>query len=180
MAQYELAYKIGRKNEGGYVNSPSTDKGGETYCGISRNFFPDWIGWSIVDAHKPLKRYDIIDDPVLEQHIFEFYKANKWDKIKGDGIMSNGVATYFYDWTLTSGGAIKKVQNELGVSADGIFGNGSLSALNDKGSSFLTQLHNLRVGYYRHIVDNDPNQSVNLAGWLNRANDTFEYAKSLG
>ena len=54
------------ETEGGYVNDPS-DSGGETYCGIARNSNPKWEGWKIVDAHKPLKWNQKIQDSILER-----------------------------------------------------------------------------------------------------------------
>ena len=173
MAEFTPAYLIGRDNEGGYSNRKS-DKGGETYAGISRVYFPNWEGWGLIDMHKPIGQGDIIKDVVLDSKIKQFYYGNFWNKIKGDGIDSQAVASYFYDWSLTSGGAIKKVQAALGVEADGVFGNGSLHALNEKGEAFLAVLRDLRVDYYNAIVQRDPAQQPNLKGWLNRANGLYE------
>jgi len=44
-----LAYTLDL--EGGYSNDID-DAGGETYAGISRNNFPDWYGWTIIDDLK--------------------------------------------------------------------------------------------------------------------------------
>lgn len=41
------------EHEGGYANVVG-DKGGETYCGISRVNNPKWQGWAIIDAKKKL------------------------------------------------------------------------------------------------------------------------------
>ena len=49
MAKFEEAYKLVADFEGSYSNVKS-DRGGETYCGIARNFSPNglagqyWIG----------------------------------------------------------------------------------------------------------------------------------------
>jgi lysozyme family protein len=51
MADFKQAHSIVMNNEGGYANDPS-DRGGETYKGISRNNFPNWKGWKLIDLHK--------------------------------------------------------------------------------------------------------------------------------
>ena len=51
MADFDLAYAPVAKWEGGWTHD-SGDKGGETYAGIARAFFPDWPGWHFIDAAK--------------------------------------------------------------------------------------------------------------------------------
>jgi lysozyme family protein len=173
MADFDLAYELGRENEGGYSNDPS-DKGGETYAGISRVYYPNCNIWPIVDQHKPLKRGAVIESTELDVRIKQFYRAEKWNKIHGDQILSKGVAAFLYDWTLTSGKAIKKTQELLGVTADGVFGPGTLAALNAAGDEFLQRLHECRGNYYRSLVEKDATQDRFLQGWLNRNDRMLE------
>lgn len=42
-ADFNIAYNPVRTFEGDWCNVPG-DKGGETYAGIARAFFPDWPG----------------------------------------------------------------------------------------------------------------------------------------
>src|SRR6478736_3168268 len=56
---FQKAYSHLIENEGGWNNDP-TDKGKETYMGISRKHNPDWFGWQYVDEVKGKKRYDNI------------------------------------------------------------------------------------------------------------------------
>lgn len=51
MADFDSAYAPLKQLEGGWCHNPD-DKGGETYAGIARNFFPAWPGWAVVDAAK--------------------------------------------------------------------------------------------------------------------------------
>lgn len=178
MAEFTPAYQIGRDNEGGYVNV-KTDKGGETYCGISRINWPNWEGWAIIDRYKAdsggtVERGTIFHDATLESMLKQFYYRNFWSKISGDTIELQSVASYMYDWSLTSGGSRKAVQKKLGVEPDGSFGPVTVDKLNDMGESALTMLKDLRVEYYKNIVAKDPSQKVNLKGWLNRANGLYE------
>lgn len=179
MANFNEAYLIGRNNEGGY-SLDKDDRGGETYAGIARNYWPQWEGWKIIDAIKKIgsiKKGQIIHDTQLEAMLESFYKKNFWDRIHGDEINSQQVANIFYDWTLTSGKAIKRVQNIIGVSTDGKFGPNSLKEMNEyisiKGQQELFEkIKNSRREYYLSIGIG--NNSKFLKGWINRV-DSFNY-----
>lgn len=102
MADFKIAIKPVLLAEGGYVNDPS-DSGGETYRGISRKNFPKWAGWSIVDAHKPLHKGDIINDSTLDMLVNEFYISNFWNKIQGDHIINQDTANELLDSSVNMG-----------------------------------------------------------------------------
>lgn len=123
MASYLLAKQKTGKNEGGYANV-TNDSGGETYCGISRVWWPKWKGWKIIDAikaNRKIKRYEYIHDPVLEQLVDDFYKATFWDVLKADDIDDQEVAERLYDFGVTSGQSrtINKIQAVLGLPQTG-------------------------------------------------------------
>ena len=176
MANFNEAYQIGRVNEGGYVNDKN-DAGGETYAGVARNFHPEWKGWPIIDAIKKtraLNRGEKINDPALEVCVHDFYKASFWDRILGDQIADQQVANILYDWTLTSGGAIKEVQQALGLQADGKVGPATIGAINKlAGSQAFAQIKEARRNYYTVLGQKPQNQSF-LKGWLARV-DRFNY-----
>ena len=48
MADFNQAFDITMGHEGGYANN-KLDTGGETYRGVSRNNWPDWEGWRLID-----------------------------------------------------------------------------------------------------------------------------------
>ena len=168
MAEFKSAIGYILQNEGGYVNDPS-DNGGETYKGISRKNFPNWTGWDIVDPYKPLATGEIIKDDALDSLVNQFYKFNFWDKILGDGIDSQAIATYLFDFKVNAGGnAVKCLQRILGIAIDGIFGNGTLNALNAYQGDLLAELHKARCDYYASL-----NQPKFLQGWLNRSSRLY-------
>lgn len=74
------AFATTMQSEGGYVNNPK-DPGGETYMGISRNNFPYWAGWAIVDElianQEPLTL-----SVELSQLVRDFYQGEFWDRLK--------------------------------------------------------------------------------------------------
>ena len=151
-------------DEGGYSNV-SGDAGGETYCGISRHFHPDWEGWPSIDAKPhPIANNTIF--PELQPMVDQWYDVDEWNTILGDQISDQPTADYFYDWHITSGGAVKQVQKVIGVTPDGIWGPASLSALNS--NNYLTQIHQARLAYYKSL-----NQPKFEAGWLSRSTNLY-------
>jgi len=172
MADFSAAQPYILANEGGYCDTTG-DTGGETYMGISRNNWPNWGGWSLVDAHQPLHYNEIIADDNLNSLVNQFYKRNFWDTMLGDGIDSQAVATYLYDFHVNAGGnAVKCVQRVVGSNPDGMFGNGTLNALNNYSGDLLSDLNNSRIAYYTEISQNGANAKF-LNGWLKRANDMY-------
>jgi len=131
MANFEQAYGITAKNEGGYVNDPD-DNGGETYCGISRKFHPQWSGWPIVDQHKPLKNGSKIDSVDVSVREKQFYKAEFWDKIHGDDINNQSLAEQMYDFAVNAGikAAIKMGQESAGLSVTGVMDTETIAGIN--------------------------------------------------
>lgn len=100
---FEISYKKTNINEGGWVHEDG-DTGLETYCGISRKWFPDWAGWPIVDAHKPLEKGQHIKDENLIKLKKEFYKKEFWDKLFPKGECdSQELADQAYDFAVNVG-----------------------------------------------------------------------------
>jgi len=69
-------------HEGGYVNDPS-DRGGETYKGISRVMHPEWTGWDYIDVFKnkysPDKmRMRMESHAGLQNLVEDLYKEKYW------------------------------------------------------------------------------------------------------
>lgn len=169
MAEFLNAYKTILSNEGGYVNDPN-DAGGETYAGISRKNFPDWGGWPLVDAAKPLSHNARVSGDQMESQVRTFYKSQQWDVIKGDRINDQWIAEFIFDWYINAGSiAVKKAQAAAGVTADGNVGPQTITAINSADENMLKQnLIGARIQFYRDIVARRPDQGKFLNGWLNR------------
>lgn len=169
MAEFLSAHSQVEINEGGFSND-SADIGGFTYCGITRKNFPNWVGWRIIDAHMPLEHGEIIEDVVLKGYVKNFYKVNFWDKIQGDSIDSQAIATFIYDWFVNSGqDGIKAIQRALAIPSDGIIGMVTVTAINRRNEAALLQLlKDARIQFCRAIVARKPSQKRFLQGWLNR------------
>lgn len=120
MADFNIAYKKTGGWEGGW-NIVKGDRGGETYKGIARNFFPKWEGWKIVDAKKPLRHNQIIKDETLDKMVHDFYKKTFWDVVGGDQIEDQSIANTLYDFGVNTGQprSIKNIQKVLGLKQTG-------------------------------------------------------------
>ena len=138
MAIFEIADALTHKNEGGW-NNVSGDRGGETYCGIARNFWPKWEGWLIVDRKKPLSNGAIIKDPALEILRKKFYKKEFWDKVGGDEIEDQPTANTLYDFAVNANfpPSIRNIQNALGLATTGKITPELITAINHPEKYFI-------------------------------------------
>lgn len=176
MADFTKALAHVLRFEGGYSNHPS-DRGGETYCGIARNFWPQWKGWELIDSRKPELPSQF--DTQLAPLVHDFYGDNFWYWIKGNLIDSQAIATYALDTAVLIGATtsiryLQRAYNSLGhghIDCDGKIGPLTLRAINNCDEvSLLAEFRSLRRVHHEKVAFNKPEQEVFLRGWLNRAN----------
>lgn len=189
MANFTEAYNLTSAHEGGYVDDP-TDRGGETYRGISRVHHPSWSGWEKIDACKGKSAFPaMLDaDSALQRSVKSFYKRKYWDRFLGDQIPDQQVANELYDTGVNMGvrRAVRFLQNALNqlnrnqrnykdLVVDGWLGEGTLEVLKqylrlDRKSALLLKMMNIQQGArYIEIMENDPTQEKYARGWLKRA-----------
>jgi len=117
----------------GYVKDPQ-DAGGETVAGISRRFHPTWDGWKIVDGYKnkPNFPYTLKKDEILIQKVMAFYKPNFWDKIDGDHIKDQEIASMLLKEAVLGGyrKAIKRAESIVGLTETGVITTDLIRKLN--------------------------------------------------
>ena len=98
-------------------------------------------------------------------------KKEYWDVVKADQINNQSVAESLVDWGYNCGiyYAAKKVQEILGLTADGNIGPKSLEAINSANQEDLfNKITAVRKQHYQDIVNKNNSQSKFLKGWLNR------------
>lgn len=182
MADFSQAFAKTMVNEGGYSND-SADRGGETYRGISRVFFPNWSGWPIVDGWKqsgsPPSSLD--GNANLQGQVAAFYRVQFWNRVDGDQIANQDLANKLFDMAVNMGvgQAVKILQEMLNVvfdanlTVDGGFGSKSLAAITGLNlTQQATLLNAIRVdqgNFYLQLVRNNASQRVFIGGWLRRA-----------
>ena len=179
-ANFKTSFSKTLGEEGGYSNDPN-DAGGETFCGISRVFNPNWIGWKRVDEIKAHGEFPKADDTLLMIYVQDFYRANIWDKIRGDAIQSQRIADVFFD-TATNFSvvtAIRMVQDCLDLlvkdmTVDGKIGTQTITTLNQLGEledDFIELLISRRHAHRWNSFKKQPANKAFMKGWiLNRDN----------
>jgi len=153
MANFDEAVKVILEHEGGYVNDPN-DSGGETNFGISKRSYPDLnIKGLTVEQAK------------------EIYKKDYWDRIRGDSIVSDTIATDILDTAVNMGvvTTAKLLQTCLGVTVDGHIGDKTLQAINSIDEELLLLRFKLiKVARYAHLVKINQKNRKYFYGWVRR------------
>lgn len=177
MANFKIAFDITNRNEGGYANNLD-DKGGETYAGISRKNWPNWLGWSYVDEEKSIYHDNIAElnkalkaDQVVRSLVENFYEKYFWDSLLLDQINDQQIGNAVYDFGVNSGTgtSAKKIQLAAGVTADGQIGPKTIAAINNKEPKTLYNAFcELRRAFYLGIIERDPSQKQFENSWLFR------------
>lgn len=100
---FDAAFSATMKHEGyGVRTNDPVDPGGDTYSGISRQNWPSWEGWALLNQIAN-GRKDLI--PALAIAVEVFYRVNFWDRLQGDKIlsMSAPVAHELFDTSVNCG-----------------------------------------------------------------------------
>ena len=171
MADFAPAVQNTELWEGGYANL-SGDSGGETYRGISRHNWPNWSGWTTIDAAKSASLFpkSLDADTNLQSLVVDFYRQNYW---KFDGIADQAVANKIFDLSVNVGSvhAMRIVQLCVNVQVDGCYGPHTEKAINEwptsKGS-LLSAIRFKAEQYHRAIVSVHPEDAKFLRDWLRR------------
>ena len=165
----EQLFEKARKN--GFANDKDDD-GGETMCGVTIATYKEYCrkkGYPVPTVER-LKNISYKDWLAI-------LKTMYWDRWQADKIRNQSIANLLVDWTWTSGKyGITWPQSYLGITADGIVGSKTLSALdaacNSKGSQTVFKgLTDKHLAYVDWMIVRDPRKKKFRNGWLNRIND---------
>lgn len=187
---FEAEFRKLMRREGYYANDPN-DRGGETYCGISRRVHPSWEGWKKIDAYRSLgELHKLRDDPEMRDMLAAFYRRNYWDRVSGDDLANEAaaVAGEAFDAAVNCGrrNASLWLQQSLNVLNDGgkrypdIIEDGWIGAQtvgavhwyteSGKPLAVLVKVQNARqANHYYELMRKDPSQERFAFGWLERA-----------
>ncbi|MES2201607.1 MAG: glycosyl hydrolase 108 family protein [candidate division FCPU426 bacterium] len=156
MADFNAAVTGLLVREGGdkIVNSPA-DSGGLTKYGICQRDYPKV---NIACLTEDLAR--------------QIYRADFWDKIHGDEIVSQALAENLLDAAVNEGGghAARWIQEIVHVGQDGVIGSATLAAINAMDpQTAIDRLRLSRIAHYVDIVSRNHSQEVFFLGWVGRA-----------
>jgi lysozyme family protein len=159
-------------HEGGFVNNPA-DPGGATKYGISLRFLK---GLSLEVADLDHDGNIDIDDIKLITHEIAtpIYEQRFYTPMQIEQFRSDELALQLFDMGVNAGPrqAIKLLQQELSITADGIVGAETLRVANS--FSFNTMAIRYKYGrifFYKNLVKIHPEYSIFLKGWINRVNE---------
>ncbi len=165
MADFQPAFDAMIRHEGGFIlHEVRGDRGGKTYAGIAQNYHPQWQGWPVLERDT--------NDPALPGLVQDFYKQHFWDRIKGDDLDRQIVATAIFDFAVNAGvgTAAKLAQKVAGATADGVIGTQSVAKLNALDPALFMPHYTLaKIQRYADIVNRDRGQKKFLLGWVNRS-----------
>lgn len=168
MASFSLYAPKLKQYEGGFVNNIN-DAGGATNCGVTLATFRQFYGNN--------KTVNDLKKMTNEQWTV-IMKSQFWDKMKADSIKNQSVAELCVDWIINSGvSRVKNIQAILGVTADGIVGPQTISAINAANQQQLHfKIKAARMKFYESCVLNRPANLQFYDGWVSRL-AAFKYKR---
>ena len=164
---FEQCLALVLKNEGGYVNNPA-DPGGMTNLGVTKKVWESWVGHPVDEAAMRA---------LGPQDVSPLYKAQYWDKIKGDSLPL-GVDYACFDLAVNSGvgRAAKILQQAVGVTADGAIGPATLVAVESQNPRTLaTEICDARLAFLQTL----PTWGTFGKGWGRRVEEVEKTAFSM-
>lgn len=129
--------------EGGYSND-KFDPGGSTYKGVTQRTYSAW----------PKRQHTFVQD-ASDEEIATIYRMQYWNAVRGDELFA-GIDMVLFDIAVNSGPivAIKFLQQELGITIDGVFGIETMGALlkvnNRRG--LIMRICALRLSFWHQLT----------------------------
>ncbi|PKG24231.1 SH3 domain-containing protein [Niallia nealsonii] len=161
------------KWEGGYVDN-KLDPGGRTNKGITQRVYTNYLkGKKLADKNV---KY------ITDAEVKDIYYSKFWTPLKLNS-MNEKLAMIMFDTAVNvgpngnnsgAGGAIKFLQQAMGITADGSWGPKTEAAFKKQPLANHNQLASkvmqLRIDFRYVRVKQNPSQKTFLEGWLNRDN----------
>ncbi len=187
MIDFDKAYDLLKHFEGGYVNH-KTDKGGETFRGVARNYHPNSSIWQYVDkvtakygySRTKLAPYkialqitaDLDKIPEVVSVIKPFYKKNYWDVLNLDEVKSQAFAENMLLLCANAGQkrAIKVGQQACGITVDGVYGKQTREAFKNADVNEVKKFNEIEAKWYESLIAKKPEYKVFAEGWRKRYN----------
>lgn len=158
-SNFEQCLALVLKSEGGFSNNPK-DPGGMTNLGVTKKIWESWVGHPVDEsAMRTLGPNDVAP----------LYKANYWDKIKGNELPL-GVDYACFDFAVNSGvsRAAKALQKTVGVNPDGAIGPITLDALaSSNPREVATEICEIRLNFLQSL----PTWDTFGKGWSRRVSE---------
>lgn len=157
------------KHEGGFVNHPA-DPGGMTNLGVTKAAWEEYVGHEVTEADMRALTPEAVEP---------FYKKRYWDVCRCDELQS-GLDYIVFDIAVNSGTgrAAKFLQTELGVTADGSIGSGTLAAYRLRISDTIQLINNI-ADRRQAFLESLKTFPVFGKGWTRRGNEVRDAALAM-
>ena len=165
---YESALAHVLKSEGLWSDNPQ-DPGGATMKGITLSTYREWKR----NPHISKEELRVIPD----EEVYNLYKELYWNKVQGDYLPA-GVDYAVFDSAVNMGvgRAAKLIQEAVGVTADGVLGPASVSAIQKTDPKELIEKFSaLKESFYRSLKT----FPTFGKGWLNRVAEVKTTSESM-
>jgi len=167
ISNWDNAFKLMLKSEGGYVNNPA-DPGGMTNLGVTKATWENWVGRESDEAEMR---------ELTPEKVEPLYKKKYWDAVRGDELPA-GLDYLMFDFAVNAGAgrAIKTLQTAIGVTPDGGFGPMTMAAVQAVDPvELIERFSQAKEDFYRSLTT----FSTFGKGWLNRVADVKQHATSM-
>lgn len=189
MDTFETAFRYTILNEisgDKITDNNQFDPGGFTYYGIARNRWPQWKGWSLVEAD--VKKYgrprNFSENPELAKMVKDFYFINFWkgNALEKVAFLSPSIAVEVFDTAVNGGGTVLlqktlNIMNRRGtlwhdLKVDGSIGPITIetlaTALKKRSERQIYRVLNAYQGKrYIDLMERNPNNEE-FVGWFER------------
>jgi len=167
ISNWDNAFKLMLKSEGGYVNNPA-DPGGMTNLGVTKATWENWVGRESDEAEMR---------GLTPEKVEPLYKKKYFDAVRGDELPA-GLDYLMFDFAVNAGAgrAIKTLQTAVGVTPDGGFGPMTMAAVQAVDPvELIEKFSQAKEDFYRSLTT----FSTFGKGWLNRVADVKQHATSM-
>ena len=165
---YESALAHVLKSEGLWSDNPA-DPGGATMKGITLSVYQEWKR----NPHITKEELRVIPD----EEVYTLYKQLYWDKVHADDLPS-GIDYAVFDSAVNMGvgRAAKLLQEAVGVTADGVIGQGTLQAVQKTNTRSLLENFSAEKTEFYQSLKTFPTFGK---GWLNRVAEVKTISESM-
>lgn len=166
-SNWDNAFKLMLKSEGGFVNHPS-DPGGMTNLGVTKATWENWVGRESDEAEMR---------GLTPEKVEPLYKKKYFDAVRGDELPM-GLDYLMFDFAVNAGAgrAIKTLQIAVGVTPDGGFGPMTMAAVQAVDpNELIERFSQAKEDFYRSLTT----FATFGKGWLNRVADVKVKASAM-
>ena len=167
LSNWDNAFKLMLKSEGGFVNHPS-DPGGMTNLGVTKATWENWVGRESDEAEMR---------GLTPEKVEPLYKKKYFDAVRGDELPM-GLDYLMFDFAVNAGAgrAIKTLQTAVGVTPDGGFGPMTMAAVQAVDpNELIERFSQAKEDFYRSLTT----FATFGKGWLNRVADVKVKASAM-